>query len=119
MTIPTYLPYFVLTGTAAMLTAVLYGLNRSLVDAAWSPEERARTVFAAAIILGGWLAASIALSATGIYHSGSSDLPTIQYGIVPPILIGAYLIWRSEWVKRIIDAVPHNPGSSASNSIAR
>ena len=108
MTIPTYLPYFVLTGTGLTLIAVLYGLNRSLVDAAWPAEERARTVFAVAIILGGWLAVSVALGAAGVYHSGASDLPTIQYGIVPPILIGAYLIWRSEWVKRIIDAVPQS-----------
>jgi hypothetical protein len=28
MTVPAYLPYFVTAGTAAMLIAVLYGLNR-------------------------------------------------------------------------------------------
>jgi hypothetical protein len=40
MTIPTYLPYFVLTGTAATLIAILYGLNRALADADW-PTPRA------------------------------------------------------------------------------
>jgi hypothetical protein len=74
MTIPTNLPYFVLTGTGLTLIAVLYGLNRSLVDAAWPAEERARTVFAVAIILGGWLAVSVALGAAGVYHSDASDL---------------------------------------------
>ena len=40
MTIPTYLPYFVLTGTAATLIAILYGLNRALAGADW-PTPRA------------------------------------------------------------------------------
>ena len=41
MTIPTYLPYFVLSGTAAMLIAVLYGLNRALAGTAW-PRKTVR-----------------------------------------------------------------------------
>ena len=38
--------------------------------------------------------------------SKATRLPTIQFGIVPPILIGMFLIWRSEAVARLIDAVP-------------
>jgi len=44
-----------------------------------------------AVILLGWLAAAIMLSAMGIYHVTSGDMPTIQYGILLPILIGAPL----------------------------
>ena len=33
-------------------------------------------------------------------------MPRIQYGLIPPILIGAWLIWRSEAMARIIDAIP-------------
>jgi hypothetical protein len=33
MTVPTYLPYVVLTGNALTLIAILYGLNRALADA--------------------------------------------------------------------------------------
>ena len=36
----------------------------------------------------------------------SDALPTIQFGILLPILIGSLLIWRSETVARIIAAVP-------------
>jgi hypothetical protein len=36
----------------------------------------------------------------------SAGIPTIQYGILLPILIGTLLIFRSEATKRIIDAVP-------------
>ncbi|MGD0533338.1 MAG: hypothetical protein ABSA62_14000, partial [Methyloceanibacter sp.] len=41
-----------------------------------------------------------------LYHVNASEVPTIQYGIVLPILIGALMIWQSEAAKRIIDAVP-------------
>ena len=106
MSIPTYLPYFVLAGTAATVFAILYGLNRALADAAWPAAERTRAFRVSAFILLGWLALSIALAAMGVYHVEGNALPTIQFGIVPPILIGIFLIWRSEAVARIIDAVP-------------
>jgi len=42
----------------------------------------------------------------GAYHAESDRIPTIQYGIFVPILIGGFLIWRSPSVRRVIDAVP-------------
>jgi hypothetical protein len=106
MTIPAYLPYFLVAGTAATLVAILYGLNQALAGAAWPAQERARALLVSATILVGWLAAAIALSAMGVYHVSASAIPTIQYGILLPILVGVLLIWRSEATKRIIDAVP-------------
>jgi hypothetical protein len=106
MTIPTYLPYFVAAGTAATLIAILYGLNRALADAHWPASDHTQTFLVSAAILLGWLAAAITLAAKGVYHIGASDLPTIQYGILLPILVGALLIWRSETTERIIAAVP-------------
>jgi hypothetical protein len=106
MTIPTYLPYFVAAGTTATLLAILYGLDRALADSHWSAPDRVRTVRISAVLLLGWLALSVALSALGVYHVGPSEVPTIQYGILVPIVVGAVLIRRSERVKRIIAAVP-------------
>ena len=106
MTIPTYLPYFVLPSTTAMVIAILYGLNRALADAAWPARDRLRTVLAATVILLGWLALSIALGAAGVYRATSQGIPTLQYGILLPILIGGLLIFRSETAKRILAAVP-------------
>ncbi len=42
----------------------------------------------------------------GVYHVGASAIPTIQYGIVLPILIGSLLLWRSDTMARLLDAVP-------------
>jgi hypothetical protein len=94
MTIPIYLPYFIAAGTVAVLITILYGLNRALADAHWPAADRARTLRVSALILLGWLAVAITLSAMGIYHVTSGDRPTIQYGILLPILIGALIIWR-------------------------
>jgi hypothetical protein len=104
MTIPTYLPYFVAPGTAATLITIFYGLNRAL--SAWPAHDRTRALLASAAILLGWLAVAIGISAAGVYHVTSAGIPTIQYGILLPILIGTLLIFRSEATKRIIDAVP-------------
>jgi hypothetical protein len=106
MTIPPYLPYFVFAGTAATVIAILYGLNRSLVNTDWSSSDRARVFLVSATVLLGWLIAAVLLGAVGVYHANSSDVPTIQYGILAPIVIGAWLVWRSETAKRIIHAVP-------------
>jgi len=106
MAIPSHLPYFVFAGTAATLVAILYGLNRALADAAWPGPSRARALRLSATILVSWLAVVITLAAMGVYHVDASAIPTLQYGILLPILIGILLIWRSEATKRIIDAVP-------------
>jgi hypothetical protein len=106
MTIPTYLPYFVLFGTAATLIVILYGLNRALAAAAWTAKDRSRAVVVSAAVLLGWLALSIALAASGFYHVTASAIPTLQFGLLLPILIGVLLIFRSETARRILDAVP-------------
>ena len=106
MTIPTYLPYFVFAGALAAVATILYGLNRALADAAWPPADRTRTLRVSAAILIGWFALSIALASMSVYHVGTSAIPTIQYGVALPILIGSLLLWRSDTVARLLDAVP-------------
>jgi hypothetical protein len=106
MTVPAYLPYVVLTGNVLTLVAIFYGLNRALTEASWPGAERRRAVALSAGILLGWLAIAIALSGTGFYHVRAGGLPTAQYGLLLPIVIGVLLIWRSDLVQQILDAVP-------------
>ena len=103
MTIPTYLFYFIAAGTVAVLTTILYGLNRAVADARWPAADRTRTRSVAALILLGWLAIAITL---GTYHVTSGDRPTIQFAILLPIGIGALMIWGCEPAKRVLHAVP-------------
>ena len=55
MSVPTYLPYVVLTGNALTLAAIFYGLNRALAEASWPRPERLRALTVSATILLGWL----------------------------------------------------------------
>ncbi len=108
MTVPVYLPYSVLIAATGIIATILVGLNRALAGADWPAQERIRTVGTMAVILGVWFANAIALSLMGAFQTGPDAVPTLQYGIVLPILIGGLLIWRSPQVARIIDAVPQS-----------
>src|ERR1700719_1428700 len=106
MIVPAYLPYYVLAGTIGMIAALLLELRSALRNAGWTTFDRTVTVGAAAITVIGWFLLAIALALNDAYRGNAERLPTIQYGILVPILIGGLLIWRSPRLARIIDAVP-------------
>ena len=106
MTIPTYLPVHILIGTIGIITAILIGLRNALAKADWPDRERTVVLGFSTAILVGWFLLAIALALGGVYQVAPDGIPTIQYGIFVPILIGAWLIWRSPVTGRIIDAVP-------------
>src|SRR6185312_11056954 len=93
MSFPTYLPYVILIGNGLTLFAIFYGLNRALAGASWPRTERLRALTISAVILLGWLAIALGFSGAGFYHVAQSGIPTIQYGLFPPILIGVLLIF--------------------------
>ena len=106
MTIPTYLPYNVLIGASATIATILFGLRNALAKAAWPKHDRAAGFRISTIILISWFLLALALGLAGAYKAAPDRIPTIQYGIFIPFLIGSWLIWRSPAVGRIIDAVP-------------
>ena len=108
MTVPTYVPYFVLVSGTAIVAALLLGLRLALGRAGWSVEDQRRVVRISALVLIGWLGVALVLGMSGIYRTGADEIPKIQYGILVPILIGAMLIMRSSGVARVIDAVPQH-----------
>lgn len=108
MTVPAYLPAYVLVGTAAILMAVIFGLNRALITAGWPNDSRKRAVGATALVLLLWLAAAVVLALSDVFHASAADRPTIQYAIVLPILIGGLLMWRADTVRRMVEAVPQS-----------
>ena len=90
MTIPTYLPFPVLIGAIATITAIVFGLHAALAKAGWSEHDVAVRLSAA--ILVGWFLLALALALGGFYQVGPDGVPTLQYGLFIPILIGAWLI---------------------------
>lgn len=108
MSITSYASLVVLSGNVGIVAAALFGLNRALQAADWLDAERRRAVAFAAMTLIGWLGAAIVLSWNEVFRGFSDRIPTIQYGIFGPILIGVVLYWRSATVRRAIDAIPQD-----------
>jgi len=108
MPVPAYLSYYVIGGCVGIVAAVLIGMNAALVRAAWPVPERTAAVRNAAIVLIAWFALACVLAWLGAYRGVAERTPTIQFGLLVPILIGAWLIWRSPAVSRLIDAVPQS-----------
>ncbi len=106
MTVPSYLPYFVLVSGVGIVATLLFGLRLALSRAGWSADDQSRVVRISALMLIGWLGIAFALGVSGAYRGTSDQIPTIQYGILVPILIGSMFIMRSSSVARVIEAVP-------------
>jgi hypothetical protein len=108
MNAPAYLSYYVLTCAVAIIAVIIYGLRRGFDRADSAPSARDVTLRAFAIVLVGWFAASVVLAWMGAYVTAATSIPTIQYGILIPIIIGGWQIWRSPRLTWIIDAVPQS-----------
>jgi hypothetical protein len=106
MTVPAYLTIYVLARSAAVILTILFGLRAALAQAEWPARDRIVVVWTAALILVGWFALAALLGAAGAFHANAGQLPSIQYGLFLPILVGALLIWRSATVRRVIEAIP-------------
>ena len=108
MTVPGYLPYVVLAANVGIIAAVLLGLNAALRRATWPEREHKSAIQTAAAALVGWFLVAVLLASSGAYRGLPDRLPTIQFGLLVPIVVGAILIWRSPLVSRLIDAVPQH-----------
>src|ERR1700722_19854570 len=108
MSIPTYLPFTVVAGCIATIVAIVVGVSRALERSNWSASDRGRTVQTTASVLIGWFVLAVVLATLGVYSAAASRIPTIQFGIVIPILLGCFMIWRWPAVSRLIGAVPRH-----------
>jgi hypothetical protein len=97
--VPAYLLSDALIGSVAVVAAVITGLRLVL-------SERSRTFRILSTILVAWFLAALVLTWLGFYQGAQSRLPTIQYGLLIPILIGVALFWRWPALRRAVDAVP-------------
>ena len=69
MTIPTYLPYFVLVSASAIIATILVGLRNALAQAAWPKHDRATAFRFFAVILISWFLLALALGLAGAYKA--------------------------------------------------
>jgi hypothetical protein len=100
------LTYLVLGNCVAVTLLILIGMNRALAQANWASAERLAIVRWAAVILIGWLGLAVGLSWLEVYRGSAERFPTIQFGLLSPMLVGGLLLWRSRTLRRVLDAVP-------------
>lgn len=101
--VPNYLFPYVLTGSLAVFAAVTFGVHKALELAGWAVRDRRKAVWNTALLLGAWYIAALLTSWLGLYRTGT---PTIQYGLLIPIIAGLALFRTSATLRRIIEAVP-------------
>ena len=106
--VPGYLTLFVLTGSLAAIAALLFGLRRALRRAAWPANERAKAFWSLSAIIVGWFIVALVTSLAGWYGGVAHRVPTIQYGLLIPILVGLLLFWQWPLVRRVLAIVPND-----------
>lgn len=94
----------VLTGAAGIIAVTLFGLHRAISNI----RDGAITFGIASLTIIGWFLLDLAFASAGVFRASANRIPTIQYGILIPILIGAVTIWRSARAAQIIEAVPQH-----------
>jgi|SRR5260370_5064264 len=104
--IPAYLPPYILIGTVAIVVTVIVGLHRALKRARWTDRDRRHVVLSVATLLLGWYLVTLLLSWFEFYRGASSRVPTIQYGLLIPIIVGVVLAWKWKMLGRVIESVP-------------
>lgn len=105
--VPSYLTFFVLTGSITAIAMLLFGLYRALRRAAWPQNELAKAFWSLAAIIVGWFIVALTTSLAGWYGGVARKVPTIQYGLLIPILAGVLLFWGWPRLRRALAVVPN------------
>jgi len=104
--IPSYLTIYVVTGSIAAIATLLFGLHRALKRAAWPEKERAKAFWSVSALLVVWFIAAVGTSLAG-WYGGARRLPTIQYALLIPIVVGVLLFWTWPLLRRTLAVVPN------------
>ena len=105
MNSPTYfLTVYVLFASVATVITLLWGLRSAIRRAELSPREQRRSFWAGTALLVGWFLAALLSSWLGFYQGAASRIPTIEFGLLLPIIAGVVLYLRSSALRRIAGA---------------
>ncbi len=103
--VPGYLTWYVLTGSIAAIATLLFGLHRALKRAPWPQKERAKAFWSLSAIIVGWFILAVMTSLAGWYGGAAHRVPTIQYGLLLPILAGVLLFWKWPLLYRTLGVI--------------
>jgi hypothetical protein len=104
--VPVYLTPFIMTGMIFVIGTLVLGLRRVLQRAAWPQPDQAQALWSISALLVAWFVVAAATSIVG-YYRPSSGPPTIQYGLMTPIVIGVLAFFSWPLLRRIVASVPN------------
>lgn len=104
--VPAYLTPYILTGMILVIAALVFGLRRVLRRVDWPQADQAKALWSVSSLLIGWFIVAAATSIAGFYRP-SSGPPTIQYGLLTPIVVGVVLFLTWPLLRRIVASVPN------------
>ncbi len=105
--VPAYLAPFILTGMIAVITALLLSFRQALRRASWSEADRAKALLGVSSLLVGWFLIAVVTSVAGFYRPLSNQAPTIQYGLLGPIVLCVVLFRSWPLLRRALATVPN------------
>lgn len=106
MNTPAFLFPFMLYSSLATVAALIFGLNRALKAANWPARDRQRAVWSATALLSAFYLAALIPARLGFYSVSPIQIPTIQFGILIPVIVGILLYLRWPSFRRVIETIP-------------
>jgi hypothetical protein len=97
-----FLTASVIVASIATVTILLWGLRTAVSRAELPAREQRRGFWIGAALLVGWFFAALLASRLGFFQGTPTRIPTVQFGLLLPIIAGVIFYWRSSALKRII-----------------
>lgn len=105
--VPSYLTPFILTGTIAAVATMIIGMRRALNRTAWPQTEQAKAFWSVTAIFAVWFVFAVTTSIASWWGGPGHKIPTIQFGLFIPIVIGVLLFWTWPLLRRTVAAIPN------------
>jgi len=99
-----FLTAYVLVASVATVITLLWGMRTAISRAELSAPVQRRSFWAGTTLLVGGFLAALLLSWLGFYQGTPTRIPTLEFGLLLPIIAGVMFYWRSSVLRRIIAA---------------
>jgi len=99
-----FLTVYVAVASAAAVVTLLWGLRAAVIRAELTARERRRSLWAGATLLVGWFFTALLPARLELYQGGHTRIPTIEFGLLLPIIAGVIFYRSSSLLRRITAA---------------
>jgi len=99
-----FLTVYVTVASSAAVVTLLWGLHGAIRRAEPKPREQRRAFWTGTALLAGWFFAALLSSWLQLYDATRTRIPTIEFGLLLPIIAGVFLYRRSTLLRSITAA---------------